>query len=109
MTGYEELNFPAFMAAAEHLRTLGHEVINPAELNPDPNAKWHDCMKIDIRELLTCEAIATLPGFEKSKGASLEFHIATQLEFLHIPMGNETMKGETSFFVADTAHVAVAA
>lgn len=109
MSGYPDLNFPAFMAAAEHLRTLGHEVVNPAELNPDPSAKWHDCMKVDIRELLTCEAIATLPGFEKSKGASLEFHIAAELEFTHIPMTGETLKGETNYYVSGTVSKLVAA
>lgn len=102
------MNFPAFHSATEHLRALGHEVVNPAEVNPDPSMAWVDAMRADIIQLVTCDAIATLPNFEKSKGASLEFHIASQLEFLHIPMGCETAKGETVYFVIETAKRAAA-
>lgn len=80
MTGIKDLNFPAFHATAARLREAGHEVVNPAEVNPDPTAKWVDCMRADIRELVTCDAIAMLQGWEKSKGATLEHHIARQLE-----------------------------
>jgi hypothetical protein len=80
MTNLPDLNFPAFHAMAARLRAAGHEVKNPAEINPDPTAKWHDCMRADIRELVTCDAIAMLPGWKESKGATLEHHIAKALE-----------------------------
>lgn len=76
MTGHPGLNFPAFHAAAVALRIVGHEVVNPAEINTDPGAEWTVCMRADIRELVTCDAIALLPGWEQSRGASLEHHIA---------------------------------
>lgn len=79
MTGIPELNFPAFHRAASSLRESGYTVINPAEINPDPNAKWEACMREDIAQLVTCDAIALLPGWQKSRGASLEQHIAKQL------------------------------
>ncbi|NIF51427.1 DUF4406 domain-containing protein [Burkholderia sp. Ax-1724] len=79
MTGIPDLNFPAFHAAAARLRAEGHEVINPAEINADPTAAWAACMRADIRELVTCEAIYLLPGFEDSRGARLERHIAVEL------------------------------
>jgi hypothetical protein len=79
MTSIPELNFPAFHAAAAMLRAKGHEVVNPAELNPDPNASWADCMRVDIAALVTCTHIALLPNWEKSRGAKLELHIATEL------------------------------
>lgn len=79
MTGLPELNFPAFHREAVWLRAMGNTVINPAEINPDPSAKWEDCMRADIAQLVTCDAIHLLPGWEKSRGAKLEFHIASQL------------------------------
>lgn len=79
MTGIEHLNFPAFHRAAASLRAHGYEVVNPAEINADPTAKWEDCMRADIAELVKCHAIVLLPGWEKSRGASLEAHIAHAL------------------------------
>ena len=69
MTGYEALNFPAFNAAEALLASLGHQVVNPAKLNPDPSTPWHRCMRIDIKALMDCDAIAMLPGYKFSKGA----------------------------------------
>jgi hypothetical protein len=79
MTGLPDLNFPAFHAAAAKLRSAGHLVINPAEINSDQNANWADCMRADIPALLKCSCIALLPGWENSKGARLERHIAAEL------------------------------
>ena len=79
MTGYPELNFPAFHRVAARWRAQGFDVVNPAEINENPSAEWADCMRSDIRELVTCEGIALLPGWEKSRGATLELHIARAL------------------------------
>jgi hypothetical protein len=79
MTGIPEFNFPAFHAAAKRLRAEGHCAINPAEVNPDPATPWVDCMRKDIPKVLECEAIYLLPGWDKSKGALLEMHIAEAL------------------------------
>jgi hypothetical protein len=79
MTGLPELNFPAFHAATATLRAQGHEVVNPAEINPDTTMAWHACMRRDIAELVTCDAIHLLDGWQNSKGATLEHHIAERL------------------------------
>lgn len=79
MTGLPALNFPAFHAEASRLRALGHDAINPAEINTDPNADWHQCMRADIAALVTCDAIQLLPGWRKSRGATLEHDIAVRL------------------------------
>lgn len=79
MTGLPDLNFPLFHAEAARLRQEGHQVINPAEINADPNMGWEACMRADIAQLVTCQAIALLPGWQDSRGATLEHHIATQL------------------------------
>ncbi|BCA28331.1 DUF4406 domain-containing protein [Metapseudomonas otitidis] len=78
MTGLPQLNFPAFHAEAARLRALGYDVVNPAELNPNPNTSWQTCMRVDIRELVTCDAVAMLPGWTSSHGATLEHACAVQ-------------------------------
>ena len=79
MSNLPGLNFPAFHAAAAQLRAAGFDVVNPAEINADPTAGWAACMRLDIAQLVTCHAVALLPGWEASRGATLEHHIATQL------------------------------
>ena len=76
MTGAPDLNFPLFNAEAARIRALGYDVVNPVDLNPDPAAEWHQCMKNDIKALLDCDAICLLPGWVDSQGAHLELNIA---------------------------------
>lgn len=80
MTGLPDLNFPAFHAAAAELRDKGFDVVNPAEINVDPASGWHVCMRADICELMTCNAIYLLFGWTKSRGAMLEKQIAEGLD-----------------------------
>lgn len=82
MTGMPDLNFQAFHAEAARLRALGYEVVNPAEINVDPAAGWAECLKRDIAELITCDGVALMAGWEKSRGATLETHIALALGML---------------------------
>lgn len=79
MTGYAELNHPLFHKEAARLRALGFEVVNPAEINSDPHAKWLDAMRADIAQLVTCDGVACLPGWTTSKGARIEVQLATGL------------------------------
>lgn len=82
MTGLPELNYPAFNALADKLRKAGIEVSNPAENRWDPRngiPTWADWMKLAIAQLLTCDEVLLLPGWESSRGAQLERHIAEAL------------------------------
>ena len=76
MTGLPDLNFPLFTSEAARLRSLGYEIVNPAEINADPKADWLACMRADIKQLVDCDGVATLPGWVKSRGASIEVGIA---------------------------------
>lgn len=89
MTGMPELNFPAFHAAAARLRAQGWDVVNPAELDAqdDKALTWTQYLRRDIRALVECDAIAMLPGWEKSRGATLEHHIASALGMPVVPQG----------------------
>lgn len=78
MSGIDGYNFPAFHAAAEKLRKLGHAVINPAEIKPS-SKKWVECMRADIKAMLQANTVAVLPGWEESKGAKIEVFLALQL------------------------------
>lgn len=78
MTGLPEFNLPAFAAEAERLRRLGFDVVNPAEINP-VGGTWEECMRRDVALLVTCDHVATLPGWDKSQGAQLEVYIADRL------------------------------
>lgn len=76
MTGIPDHNIPAFNAAAQKLRILGYDVVNPAEITPQNGTTWEDYMRADLQALLTCDTIALMGGWENSKGAHLELHLA---------------------------------
>lgn len=80
MTDIVDLNFPAFHAAAAALRAKGFEVASPAEINaPVGNKSWEECLRADVKALCDCHGIVLLPGWERSRGAHLELHVAHRL------------------------------
>lgn len=79
MTGLPEGNRPAFMDAAQRLRSRGFTVINPAEYGSAED-DWYAAMRRDIRMLMDADAVVTLPGWERSRGARLEVYVASQLK-----------------------------
>ena len=86
MSGIPDHNFPAFHEWAARLRAEGFEVVSPAEI--EEAGSWEMCLRKDMRELPTCDAIALMPGWERSKGAHLELHVAHRLgmEVIHLPL-----------------------
>lgn len=72
MTGLPEFNFPAFNAEAARLRSQGLTAINPAEHGVVDGADWGDYLRHDLAGLVSCERVHLLPGWSKSKGATLE-------------------------------------
>lgn len=80
MSGLPESNFPAFHRAAAQLRAEGYAVVNPAEINPGACLSWRDWMRADIKALCDCDALVLLPGWQRSKGAHIELHLAHRLE-----------------------------
>ena len=77
MTGIRDNNFPAFHRWAAKLRADGFEVVSPAEIQEA--GTWELCLRADLRELCGCDAIALMPGWEGSRGAHLELHVAHRL------------------------------
>ena len=104
MQGYDQFNFPAFDKAAEYLRSLGHEVFNPADKDrenygQDFQQKFSKgsiaeaetggfslrrALSIDCQWICdNAEAIFMLKGWERSGGARAEHALASALR-LHI-------------------------
>lgn len=106
MSGIPHFNFPAFHRAAAELREQGYIVFNPAEadidrLGVDPSldnltgdvqlaSERHGlsrrmCLAEDLYWIaLYAEAIALLPGWEKSSGARAELALARALNLKEI-------------------------
>lgn len=116
MTGHTDLNFPLFADVALALRMAGFDVVNPAELHQKESPSWADCMRVDIAALVECESIVMLPGWQQSRGARLELHIARELGLrvygLHtllaelppsIPRGRAALQIKTSTAGSDVA------
>ena len=94
MRGINQLNFPAFDAAEDYLRSCGLDVISPAQLD---RAKGFDPARLpsdfdwntspegfdmaaaidqDIAAVRECDAVYRLSGWENSKGARAEKALA---------------------------------
>ena len=68
-----------FDKVATTLRALGHEVINPLCNGLSEIAPWEEHMAKDIIDLLQCEGIYMLQGWEDSQGARIEHAVAKEL------------------------------
>ena len=90
MTGHPEFNYPAFFKAEN---SIGHEwqVFNPARMDgiDTTGMKGHlgevpefclkAAMKRNCEAICQCDAIYMLKGWEKSRGALIEFQLAVYL------------------------------
>lgn len=93
MSGYPEHNFPAFRRAAKILRDMGHEVTSPVEMDessgfdaataPNVEAGSSEWAKFLARDVIVIaagvDAVVVIGGWEQSRGAALEVHVAREL------------------------------
>lgn len=86
MSGYPEHNHPQFAIAAKLLRERGYEIVNPIEFDEEAGRPWSDYLRKDIRALMDCGGVITLPGWQESRGATLEVHIAHALGMTVLPL-----------------------
>lgn len=107
MSNLPYFNFPAFMEAEETLQSEGYEVFNPAKkdierygegiancpngtheealINVGQPVTYRDCLRVDLNWILdNADAIAYLPGWEKSSGVKAEKALAECLKLEEI-------------------------
>ena len=76
VTGRSDRNSGCFERAAELLESFGYTVSVPTRI-VHPSTTHEAAMRMCIAELLRCDGLAVLPGWRHSKGACLEFAVAT--------------------------------
>lgn len=95
MRGYKDFNFPLFYTTEALLELWGWAVSNPARLDiedgkaaynvaekrivPDTSFTIADALRRDFTVILSCDAVALLPGWEKSEGACRELGLAIDI------------------------------
>lgn len=104
MTGYPDHNFAAFRVTTAELRERGFVVTSPAELDEEAAAQmgveeaeagWEEFLRRDLKLVVDVDAIVTLEGWQKSRGAKLEVFVGHALgkpifrvgTFERIPIG----------------------
>lgn len=80
MTDLPDKNIPEFNRVADELRSMNYRVENPASLDGvDPDATWQWIMRRGIEMLMRCNTVVLLPGWQRSRGATMEADIARTL------------------------------
>lgn len=99
MTGLPNHNYDAFNEAAEQLRAAGFTVLNPVDIDTDgtePGEKpWVWYMRRTLKMMLDADAIATLPGWRNSRGASIEVDTADRIGIGEAPVSHWLAYGDT--------------
>ncbi len=83
MSGLPEYNYPAFFEAEDALLSQRYCVLNPARTNVPKGSPWEEFMRDALRKMMGADAVVVLPGWEASRGARVEVHLA---EILGMPI-----------------------
>ncbi|MEO2064470.1 MAG: DUF4406 domain-containing protein [Christiangramia sp.] len=83
-----------FGTVQRSIEALGFEVINPMELIQNKNTHWQVAMRICIMKLMTCHGIFVLRDHIDSRGATIEFQLAKDLDMPHFRNINELKKAK---------------
>jgi hypothetical protein len=86
MTGYGNFNYDLFEEATAHLRGCGYSIVSPHEIFGDETSinRGHRpasyYMRRALAELLGCDAIIFLPGWQQSLGVRTELNVALAVD-----------------------------
>ena len=94
MSGYMGFNFESFNIAERVLSLLhsGDVCYNPATKGIVKGWTWSDYLRDSLKEMLDCEKIALLNGWEASAGANVELYLATILGMPKCTLNLETLE-----------------
>lgn len=76
ISGIESEAKKTFAKAKDYLHNLGYGALNPFENGLTADDTWERHLAVDILDLLTCDGLIQLDGWEDSRGARLEYEIA---------------------------------
>ena len=83
MTGIKDFNYPAFRRAVSLLTNHGYEVESPHVNGEDgghDRFTYEDFIRMGLQQLLSCEAVCLLDGWEKSRGVAMELYVARAIK-----------------------------
>jgi hypothetical protein len=80
MTGIPLYNEPMFSRVYADLKNIVQdaEIVHPFMINTD-HANWLACMRRSITEIMTCDEVYFLPGWQNSRGAKIEYDLVESL------------------------------
>jgi len=110
MTGLPNLNMEAFNNAEDKLRKAGwSDIRNPARLavNEYENLPRSLYLRADLRQLLDCQAVLLLRGWQQSKGARLEALIADEVGIRRVYEEKQETRSDHTKRVNHALHQAI--
>ena len=81
--GTPKVKIQVFRNAKEELETLGYLVETPLT---NVAETWQGYMRKGITQMMGCDGVCLLPGWQSSRGASLEKYIANGLGMVAEPL-----------------------
>ena len=82
ITGREEAARKQFADTAMQIREAfpDIDIVNPFELDHNHDKQWESYMNVCLQELITCNTLYLLPGWNESPGSVIELMIAKRME-----------------------------
>lgn len=88
-----------FTNVEAQLLEQGYEVVNPLNNGLPTTATWEEHMRADLRLLLDCDAIYMLEGWEKSRGARIEYALAVDFKMVVMDGNIKEIKLDKDLFI----------
>ena len=68
-----------FARACGEVVSMGHEPVNPCDLEHNHGKTWAEFMVNDIKAMLDCDGVYALNDRQRSRGATIEVELAISL------------------------------